>query len=498
MRRFSEGSEGIVRLLAALALLLSLAAPLAAFQQPNPADGSRPAAASQTEEPPQAEEKKISPQQAEELFRSIDEILEFSSKDTGFPIKGKVKRRLISRDEVVEYLTKHMNEDEDSKRLQRSALVLKKFGLIPRDFDLQKFLVALLKEQVAGFYDPKTKTVNLLDWLGAEQQKPVLAHELTHALQDQSFGLEKWMNAGAADLDSKKDLTSDDIESDELSAARQAVVEGQAMVTLIDYMLAPAGRSLVNSPDVAQALKEGMLAGTADSTVFHDAPIFLKEALTFPYRYGLDFEAALLTAGGKQKAFAGAFADPPRTTRQIMQPQTYLTGEKIPPMNLPDFKAIFRNYDRFDVGAMGEFDVALLLDQYDSVATSHRLYPFWRGGYYYAARPKGDAAAPLALLYVSRWSDADSAAQFAAIYAQSLSKRYQKAREAVADGAKPPELAPPEKTMEKLTGQHTWLTEEGPVVIEVKDDRVMITESLDPQATEEAEKELFPAVAAAK
>ena len=76
-------------------------------------------------------------------------------------------------------------------------LVLKKFGLLPRDFDLGKFLVVLLKEQVAGYYDPKTKTVNLLDWLGADQQKPVLAHELTHALQDQSFNLDKYMKAGA-------------------------------------------------------------------------------------------------------------------------------------------------------------------------------------------------------------------------------------------------------------------------------------------------------------
>jgi hypothetical protein len=53
--------------------------------------------------------------------------------------------------------------------------------------------VAMLREQVAGYYDVKTKTVNLLNWLDVEQQKPVLAHELTHALQDQSFGIEKWV-----------------------------------------------------------------------------------------------------------------------------------------------------------------------------------------------------------------------------------------------------------------------------------------------------------------
>lgn len=92
------------------------------------------------------EEKKISPSEADELFRSVDEILQFSSKDTAFPIKHEVKRRLIGRDEVAAYVEKHTTEDEDAKRLRRSEVVLKKFGLLPRDFDLSKFLVALLRE----------------------------------------------------------------------------------------------------------------------------------------------------------------------------------------------------------------------------------------------------------------------------------------------------------------------------------------------------------------
>ncbi len=169
-----------------------------------------------------SEEKeiKITPREAEELFHSVDEILAFDSKQTGLPIKREVKRRLTSRDEVVGYLTKHM-KDEDVKRLQRSELVLKKFGLLPRDFDLEKLLVALLREQVAGYYDPKTKTVNLLDWVPVEEQEPVMAHELTHALQDQAIGLDKWMKKGEKDLgEIKKDPTPEDIENDEIDDAR--------------------------------------------------------------------------------------------------------------------------------------------------------------------------------------------------------------------------------------------------------------------------------------
>ncbi|MBI1740046.1 MAG: hypothetical protein HYR57_04080, partial [Candidatus Koribacter versatilis] len=283
-----------------------------------------------------AQEKIISPQEAKELFKSVDEIVEFASQETKLPIKEEVKRRLVERNEVQAFIQKNMKEDKDTQRLERSEVVLKKFGLLPRNFDLRTFLVALLKEQVAGYYDPKTKTVNLLNWVDADSQRPVLAHELTHALQDQSFELEKFMRAGEQ-ASHAGDPTPADIATDEEQAARQAVVEGQAMVTLLDYSLAPTGRTMLEMPQIVEALKQGMLVGTADTPTFRAAPVFLKETLTFPYRYGIDFTAALLNAGGKDLAFAGAFKDPPRTTREIMEPQTYLAHEKLEPVKLLDF-----------------------------------------------------------------------------------------------------------------------------------------------------------------
>jgi hypothetical protein len=441
----------------------------------------------------EAQEQKISPQEAEELFRSVDEVLQFASKDTGLPIKSDVKRQLSSRDQVVSYLKKNMEEDKDAQRLRRSELVLKKFGLLPADFDLQTFLVALLREQVAGYYDAKTKTVNLLDWLDADQQRPVLAHELTHALQDQSFGLEKWLDAGASDIDDKAQLTPEDFENDEISEARQAVVEGQAMAVLVDYMLAPAKQSLLTSPQLAENLKETMLNGSADSPEFKNAPIFLKDELTFPYRYGLDFVTELLHNGGKDKAFAGAMTNPPCNSRQIMEPQTYLSGEHLSPMALPNFKEDFKSYDRFDVGAIGEEDTSVLLEQYANDKASKDLYPHWRGGYYYAVRPKKNASAPLALLYVSRWSDAESAVTFAAIYAKALPKRYKQVQESEKDAQNAVLNLP---TLSTLSGTHTWVTESGPVVIAVQRERVMITEGLDPGTTSRIQQELFAPAAA--
>ncbi len=465
-------------------------------QQPNQdqsqkqaGEGARPTQAPPTPAP-EDKEVKITPQEAEQLFHSVDEILAFDSKQTGLPIKKEVKRRLTSRDEVVAYLTKHM-KDEDVKRLQRSEGVLKKFGLLPHEFDMEKLLVDLLREEVAGYYDPKTKTVNLLDWVPLEEQEPVLAHELTHALQDQTIGLDKWMKKGDKDLgEIKKDPTSEDIENDEIDDAREAVIEGQAQAMMFQYALAPTGRSIADSPDLVEGMEAETLTGSSSTKVFNEAPIFMKESLTFPYTYGMDFVVKLMANGGKEKAFAGVLANPPHTTRQIMQPETYLSGEKIEPMRVPEFKRDFKDYIKFDIGAMGEFDVAILIEQYAGKELSKRLYPDWRGGYYYAARPKNDTAAPLGLLYVSRWSSAERAAEFAGIYARSVGQRYKKAEE-----VKDPSVASADRIQERkvalLQGRHAWTTEEGAVVIEQQGDTVLVSESLDPATTAMLEKEVF-------
>jgi hypothetical protein len=525
MNMFQRSAASIRRLVFWLGMLLALsgAVCMQAQDQQNPdqknqdqemqdqkqADKSvRPTSDQPTQEPPpnDKDEVKITPRQAEELFHSVDEILEFDSKQTGLPIKREVKRKLTSRDEVVSFLTKHV-DDEDTKRLRRSELVLKKFGLLPHEFDLQTFLVALLREEVAGYYDPKTKTVNLLDWVPMEEQEPVMAHELTHALQDQAVGMQKWMKKGDKDLgEIKKDPTSADIENDETDSAREAVIEGQAQAMMFQYAIAPTGHSIVTSPELVNAMEEETLTGSASTKVFNEAPIFMKESLTFPYSYGLNFVVKLMQKGGKEEAFAGVLKNPPHTTRQIMQPETFLSGEKIPPMSVPDFKHDFKDYQKFDIGAMGEFDVAVLIEQYAGKPLSKKLCPEWRGGYYYAAKPKPDAkpdsstspaaTAPLGLLYVSRWSSADKAAEFAGIYADSLKQRYKKVEEIGSAAIESSQTA--ESKTSPLKGRHAWTTEDGPVVIEEQGDTVFISESLDTTTSATLEREVFSVIPAAK
>jgi len=332
-----------------------------------------------------------------------------------------------------------------------------------------------------------------------DEQEPVMAHELTHALQDQDINLQKWMKRGDKDLaEIRHDPTPADIENDEIDNAREAVVEGQAQAMMFQYALAPVGHSIATSPELVAAMEEETLTGTSGTKVFNDAPIFLKESLTFPYSYGLNFVVQLMQKGGKEKAFAALLRDPPHTTRQIMEPETYLLGERIEPMRIPDFKHDFKAYQKFDIGAMGEFDVSMLIEQYVGKDIAKKMYPEWRGGFYYAAKPKADAAAPLGLLYVSRWSSDITAAQFAGIYARSLQQRYKKATETIAADPKEPVPLVENNPPTSLEGRHSWSTEEGQVVIEQKGDTVFVSESLDTVTTATIEREVFSPPRSAK
>jgi hypothetical protein len=426
-------------------------------------------------------EHKMSQAQAEELFKSVDEILAFVSKDTGLPIKHPVKRKLATRAEVEKYVGDRMTNDEDARRLQRSVLVLKKFGLVPRDFDLGSFMVKLLGEQVVGYYDPKTKYVNLLDWVEPEEQKPVLAHELTHALQDQNYDLDPWIRAGQPEnlmddtsvpkdpVEEQKKLQKQ-VDEDERQSARQAVSEGQGMAVLIDYTLAPLGKSLADAPEIVELMKNQMASG-ADTPVFSSAPVFLREVLTFPYKYGLGFEGALLAKGGKPAAYTNALEHPPETTRDIMDPQRYLAHEEVPPLHVPPIGNIIGpEWVKLDVGAMGEFDVFLLLEQYANADAAKRLAPAWRGGYYYAALKKSAdkpnrqlKTSEMSVFYVSRWTDAKTAQDFADLYSHSFLTRYR-------------DVWPKKKE----NGRDVlWSSNEGPLYVEASGPYVIISESFD-------------------
>ena len=379
---------------------------------------------------PQAQTR-ITPAQAIRLFSLVDDLLKFSSEETGLPIKSTVKRQLTTRADVEAYLKQKFQEDEGAKRLQRDEIVLKKFGLLDRDFALQPFLLALLDEQIEAYYDSKTKTVNLLDWVDVEEQKPVLAHELTHALQDQHTDLEKWNGQTPDDVSIDSDGDTEHLAKDELDTARDAVVEGQATAVMMDYILKPLGKSLIKDPEVSEFVKQQM-AGASDSPVLARAPLLLSESLIFPYREGLSFEQDLWMDNGREAAFAGAMDRPPTSTWEIINPREY-ERRRVPAIPLlPDIHPLVdKLYMPYDIGQVGQLDLHILAELYGGDSTARDLTPAWDGGIYWA----GQLLAPqtpiqksgtgsLALFYLSVWKNHASAQAFAQLYSDNLGRKY--------------------------------------------------------------------------
>jgi hypothetical protein len=467
-RIWQRGLSGCSVAAAALALLAAL--------------GPMPGARAQVAQPglpapakPQAETH-ITPEQGKELFRSVDELIKFASDDTGLPIRQEVKRTLTTRAEVEKYLNEKFAEGEDAKRMQRGEIVLKKFGLLDRDFDLKPFMLALLKEQIAGYYDSKTKTVYMLDWIDPETQKPVLVHELTHALQDQHTDLEKWNDQSPADPSHNVSEDNDHLAKDELDTARTAVLEGQAMAVFVDYSLKPSGRSIIKNPELLDQL-ENQMQSTDDSPVLARAPLLLSESLLFPYRDGLSFEQDIWMDKGKKAAFAGVLDRPPASSWEVMNPRLYEQGKQSPVLVLPDIHPLLNKlYKPYDIGQVGQLDLRILAQIFGGEAAARELTPAWDGGIYWAGQ-KLSAKTPaeqastnsVALFYLSAWKNSASAHAFARMYADELGRKYSGVKLDVADKA--PASA--------LGDEVVYTTNEGPVVITVRDKFVFVSESFD-------------------
>ncbi len=421
---------------------------------------------------PPPKDTKITPEQTKELFRSLNQILSFASDDTQLQIKHEVKRRLITREQVEKYVLDKFQEDKDAKRMQREEIVLKKFGLLDRDFQLQPFLVSLLKEQIAGYYDNKTKTVNLLDWVSPEEQKPVIAHELTHALQDQHTDLDKWEPEEPDTV--SKNVTEDNerLAIDERDTARDAVLEGQAMAVYLDYTLKPAGKSLLTSPDVMRTPKED-LDTSGSSPIMDRAPLLLQQSLLFPYRDGLGFEQRLLKDKGAQYAFAGVLDRPPSTSYEIMNPSAYERKATVPLLQMPDVHALLdTDYQPYDIGVMGELDVRILTELFGGPEVAAILTPQWKGGLYYAVQsrkavtPAQQAAtSSVALLYLSAWRSDAAAREFAKLYARELNKKYSGVLR--------------DSPSESTSDEQVYNASEGPVLIVRQGNQVFVSESFD-------------------
>ena len=348
-------------------------------------------------------------QASPEFLQAADEVMASMSKLIELPIKEPLKKSLRSKDQIRAFLVQQDKDDKDEAQKYADDKTMEAFGLIPKGFDIEPFMEKVLTDQIAGLYDPKAKEFYIADWIPADEQKDVMAHELTHALEDQSFHIDPWIKAARP--------------NDDAELARDSVSEGSAMAAMLDYELQGEHFSVRQLPDVS-GLIESSAAGEMDKDPnLSGAPIYIRDSLIFPYIAGITFTQKFLRAHSGWDDIHLLFENPPVSTQQIMHPDKYLNGVTPVPTALPKWKSLAPSDWKFlEENVMGEFGLHEVLKQYLGEDAAKLTSPGWAGDRY--AVFEDSKAKTLPIVLVLDMDNVDDAARFFGQYSSALEMKY--------------------------------------------------------------------------
>jgi len=339
-------------------------------------------------------------------FRQIDSIVKSLSDITGLPEKHPVPYGRMNKRQLHQFLSKRIKKTLNPKEIYADELALKMFGLVPQDFDLRKSTIDLLTEQAAAFYDYDSKKLFLLDDSSFKSETTTLAHELSHALADQYFNLDKFMDETPS--------------NDDENLAHTAVVEGQASWLMLAYDLKQSGQSPVPTPDMLKTVVDSSDLSMTDYPVLKGSPLYIQQSLLFPYTQGTLFFDAVYKRLGKQ-AFSSVFTDAPMDSAQIIHPERYFSHRKPATPELPKVTPSDQTKE-LTQGSVGEFDHEMLLRQYVGESKASELAPHVRGGQF-EILAVGKQHKPL-LAYASEWDSDERATDFFACYRKILQAKW--------------------------------------------------------------------------
>jgi hypothetical protein len=327
---------------------------------------------------------------------------------SGMKLRHPVPCDSITKDKINAFLKDRMKDAARPEEIRAEELTLKKFGFVPPDFDLAQNTVDLLTEQAAAFYDYHKKKLFITDSTPSDTQEPVLAHELSHALADQNFNLARFIRQGR--------------KSDDGSTARLAVMEGQATWLMSEYLARKNGRSLKDSPALVSSMSRLGEGSAGDFPVYDNSPLYMRLTLVFPYATGMLFQNAVCERDG-QEGFAEVFRRAPVSTQQVIHPEDYFSNVKPTQPELPDAH-LPRGYKSLIGGELGEFDHAVLLEQFAGKERAAEIAPHWRGCKFELRENK--KAGRVVLLYAAEWDSEESARRYFAAYREVLDKKWKK------------------------------------------------------------------------
>lgn len=252
-----------------------------------------------------------------DLIRMADEVEQDVERIRGWKFKKRVERKVYTEPELRKFIEKKLFEEElGGGRLERTEALLRVTGVIPETCDLRKTYMDVLLNQIGGFYDPETNAFYMLNRQGVDYgpllTRVLVAHELTHALDDQYVDLDKLLKASS--------------DTQDAGAAIGAVVEGSATVLMSVYMLQAQSSGKYD----AKELSDVMEAEMKRSQAFLDAPLYF-QTIVANYMCGMYFYAGrdmqIMMGGGETDGIADrilqAARKPPTSSEQILHPDKY-------------------------------------------------------------------------------------------------------------------------------------------------------------------------------
>jgi hypothetical protein len=422
------------------------------------------------------------------LIAATKDVLTETSEIRQLAILRPVLSSAQSRPEIERMIMKNLDEETTPAQLHAAEVTLKRLGLAPADFQYRALMVRVLSEQVAGYYEPKTGEFHLADWIDLDGQRPIMAHELTHALQDQHFNLRRFEHWPKGNSDSE--------------LAAHALIEGDATLTMALYV--------AHNPLRALAFLKSMGTMGLASQELEKAPRALRETLLFPYQQGTDWTRNLYKQAGWDRV-SRAFTELPQSTEQILHPEKYFAHEAPVKVTLPDITNLLNagstsrsagilpalsaqreqfvstnrsselgrvemrsvppalaggsftqaGWKRVDSDVQGEWGFYLILDQFlKAPIESRRAAAGWGGDRYAIYEgPKGEVL----FASLSTWDTENDASEFFDAYVKRTELRY-------------PEATPATPNLPSSTPSKTFRTSEGTVIVELRGNRVVVLE----------------------
>jgi hypothetical protein len=320
--------------------------------------------------------------------REVAEAVPRIEQETGLKFKQPPKVEVRTREQVRAFLVRKFEEETPVQELAGEEAAFKVLGLIPDTMNLRKFLLAVLTEQVVGYYDPTVKVLYVVQGADEKVVNITITHELVHALQDQ------YVN-----LDSLQKVSTD---NDRLTAS-QAVVEGQAQFAQLSIMLGGSGNiamQLGGRDRIREMIRESQSA----MPVFATAPMVIQESLLFPYLSGADFVQRYRERKGTVSTVLSSF---PRSTEQILHTAAYFGNPPDEPSTviLPAPRGATKVYEN----DLGEFGTRLFLYQHlRDEGTAARAAAGWDGDRYVVVQGAGGRG----IVWASVWDTPLEAAEF--------------------------------------------------------------------------------------